>query len=71
LALVGKMLKKKVVSPLASGYCPELDALPELDEKRSSYYASLMGVLRWTIELGRIDISVEVGLLLRFQVCVP
>jgi hypothetical protein len=67
LSYVGKQLKKKVVSPLASGYRPELDATPELDERKASYYASLMGVLRWIIELGRIDIIVEVGLLARFQ----
>jgi hypothetical protein len=69
MALVGQVLKKKVVSLLALGYCPELDASPELDEKQSSYYASLTGVLRWIIELGRIDIIVEVGLLSRFQAC--
>jgi len=69
LALVGKCLKKKVYSPLASGYRPEFDASPELDATRASYYASLMGVLRWCIELGRVDIIVEVGLLARFQAC--
>jgi len=30
---------------------------------------SLMGVLRWCIELGSVDIIVEVGLLARFQAC--
>ena len=65
----GQQLKKKVVSPLASGYRPELDGSPELDDDRASYYGSLMGVLRWIIELGRIDIMVETGLLARFQAC--
>jgi hypothetical protein len=69
LGYVGQALKKKVVSPIASGYRPELDASPELNEQRASYYASLMGVLRWVIELGRVDIIVEVGLLSRFQAC--
>jgi len=69
LSFVGKQLKKKVVSPFASNYRPELDATPELDEQRAGYYASLTGVLRWCIELGRIDIIVEVGLLARFQAC--
>jgi Reverse transcriptase (RNA-dependent DNA polymerase) len=32
LAQVGESLKKKVVSPLAAGYRPELDSTPELDE---------------------------------------
>jgi hypothetical protein len=67
LTQVGKQLTKKVISPLASGYRPELDALPELNEKRASYFASLMGVLPWCIELGRIDIIVEVNLLSWFQ----
>jgi hypothetical protein len=67
LLRVGKELKKKVTTPLATDYRPELDATPELDERRASYFASLMGVLRWIIELGRIDIIVEVGLLSRFQ----
>jgi hypothetical protein len=69
LAKVGKQLKRKVVSPLASGYRPKLDALPELDKNRASYFASLMGVLRWCIDLGRINIIVEVNLLARFQAC--
>jgi Reverse transcriptase (RNA-dependent DNA polymerase) len=69
LELAGQSLKKKVLTLLASGYRPELDGSPELDERRSSYYASLMGVLRWCIELGRIDIIVEAGLLSRFQAC--
>jgi hypothetical protein len=63
------MLKKNVSSPLASGYRLELDGTPEVNDKLSSYYSSLMGILRWCIELGRIDIVVEVGLLARFQAC--
>ena len=69
LGFVGKQLKSKASSPLASGYRPELDSTPELDELRASYYGSLMGVLRWCIELGRIDIVVEVGMLSHFQAC--
>jgi len=69
LTLVGKCLKKKVYSPLASGYHPEFDALPELDDTHASYYASLMGVLRWCIELRHVDIIVKVGLLAHFQAC--
>ena len=36
----GKQLKKSIKSPLTSGYRPEFDATPELDEVRSSYYWS-------------------------------
>jgi hypothetical protein len=69
LAKVGKQLKRKVVLPLALGYRPKLDALPELDKNRASYFTSLMGVLCWCIKLGRIDIIVEVNLLAHFQAC--
>ena len=67
LALVGKSLKRKAISPMASGYRPELDSSPYLNADRASYFMSLMGILRWAIELGRIDIMVEAGLLSRFQ----
>jgi hypothetical protein len=67
LEKAGKQLKKKVVSPLASGYRPKLDASPELNKNQAIYFASLMGVLRWIIELGQIDIVVKVNLLARFQ----
>ena len=67
LALVGKSLKRKAPTPMASGYRPEVDSSPYLDPDRASYFMSLMGILRWAIELGRIDIMVEAGLLSRFQ----
>ena len=41
---------------------------PELNDVEASYYMSLMGVLRWILELGRIDVMVvETGLLARIQ----
>ena len=67
LALVGKSLKRKASTPMASGYRPEVDSSSYLDPNRASYFMSLMGILRWAIELGRIDIMVEAGLLSRFQ----
>ena len=45
------------------GYRPELDVSPLLDEDQANYYASLIGVLRWAVELGRIDIHIDVSLL--------
>jgi hypothetical protein len=67
LHYVNKELKKKVTSPMASGYRPELDDTPYLNVERASYFMSLMGILRWAIELGCINIMVEAGLLSRFQ----
>ena len=33
----------------------------ELDPKRAQYYQSLIGVLHWIVELGRIDVMTEVS----------
>ena len=51
---------------MSQGYRPESDTTPELDAKRANYFQGLIGVLRWICELGRIDILVDVAMLLRF-----
>lgn len=61
-------LKTKVSTPFAHGYRPEVDVTPELDPKRANYYQGLIGVLRWIVELGRIDIVLPVSLLSRHMV---
>ena len=50
-------------TPLGSNYRPELDLTPELDSTDSSYYQSLIGILRWMVELGRVDICLEVSMM--------
>ena len=49
--------------PLSSSYCPELDVSPELGPAKASYYMSLIGVLCWIVELGRVDICLEVSMM--------
>jgi hypothetical protein len=44
-------------------YEPELDESTRLDPDAASYFQSIIGVLRWMVELGRIDIATEVSLL--------
>ena len=63
---VGQSLSNKVSTPLAADYRPELDVTPELDPRRANYYQGLIGVLRWIVELGRIDIIVPIALLNRY-----
>ena len=48
---------------MTSGYCPEIDITPELGEADTEYFHSLIGVLRWIVELGRVDINVEASML--------
>jgi hypothetical protein len=59
----GKALVGKPKTPIQNGYRPELDTSPLLDDDQANYYQSLIGVLRWAVELGRIDIHVYVALL--------
>ena len=56
-------LPTKANSPLSPNYRPELDVSQELDAAKSSYFQSLIGILRWIVELGRINITCEVSLL--------
>jgi hypothetical protein len=68
LSKVNECLPMRVMTPLSQGYQPELDQSRELDSKCGQYYQSLIGVLRWICELGRIDIMVAVPMLSRFVV---
>ena len=36
---------------------------PELGEKDASHFHSLIGVIRWIVELGRVDLDVEVSMM--------
>jgi hypothetical protein len=59
----GKYLKTKASSVLPSGYRPELDTSAYCNDEDSNYYQQQIGVLRWAVELGRIDIFTEVSML--------
>lgn len=59
----GSHLMKKADTPMRTSYRPMLDVSPELGPEESSYYMSLIGILRWMVELGRVDICLEVSLL--------
>jgi hypothetical protein len=54
---------RKAETPIQTSYCPELDVTPELDPPTAEYYQSLIGVLRWCVELGRVDICLEVSMM--------
>ena len=46
--------------PYPQDYMPELDIMNELDAYGISRYHKFIGMLRWEIELGCIDINTEV-----------
>ncbi len=57
------VLPTQAANPFVMGYEPELDETPALDPDRASYFQSIIGVMHWMCEIGRIDIATEVLLL--------
>jgi hypothetical protein len=49
-------LPQRADNPFPYNYYPELDLSEPLDPECSSFYQHLIGVTRWMVELGRIDI---------------
>ena len=44
-------------------YYPEIDISEELGAQEASYLQSLIGILRWMVELGRVDICTETSMM--------
>jgi hypothetical protein len=47
-------------------YRPELDTTEECNDQQANYYQNLIGILRWIVELGRVDIHHEVAVLSQY-----
>ena len=63
----GLNLPNRVDTPMMSNYYPELDGTPELDSMDITFFQELIGMLRWSIEIGRVDVYTEVSLLSAYQ----
>ena len=48
-------LRKNTNSPLPGNYRPECASTPECGPENATLYASLIGMLQWLVELGKID----------------
>ena len=53
--------------PVPTNYHPELDQTAMLDDDDKQLYQSYIGILRWAVELGRIDIAHSAGVMARFS----
>ena len=60
-AYPGRTFARRASAPMPHGYEPELDVSPELDVDAAAFYQSQIGVLRWCVEMGHIDIITEVS----------
>jgi hypothetical protein len=56
-------LPNRAETPMQTSYRPKLDVTNELEPTDASYYQSLIGMLRWIVELGRVDICLECSIL--------
>ena len=54
---------KKAENPFKMGYDQELDTRLELEPDAASYYRTIIGILRWMIELRRVHKITKVSLL--------
>jgi hypothetical protein len=59
----GMKIPARASTPLSPNYRPELDLTKVLIGSDLAYYQSLIGVLRWAVELGRVDICLEVSMM--------
>jgi hypothetical protein len=63
-------LKKKASAPFETTYRADIDESPVLGPEMANYFQSQIGILRWCVELGRIDIITKVPMLSTF-LCMP
>jgi hypothetical protein len=65
-----RKLKKKASAPYEATYRDEIDESPVLGPEMANYSQSQIGILRWCVELGQIDIITGVSMLSTF-LCMP
>ena len=69
--LMGIKLDRKAKSPKNPfsniKYRPELDVSVQCTTNEHQFYQQLIGMARWAIELGRLDINVEISILSRYM----
>ena len=61
-----KVIPKRCSTPLSYNYHPSEDQTPELDVNDIQTYQEFIGMLRWAVELGRVDILLEVALMSQY-----
>ena len=63
----GLKFNNRCHTPIQQGYRPELEQSQELDEDGITFFQECIGMLRWAIELGRVDIYHEISILSSYQ----
>src|SRR5687767_7161995 len=68
LELSGKRLPTHCVTPMSSGYRPEMVISLELNGQMVTYYQEQVGMLQWAVELGWVDLLAPCTLLSTYLV---
>ena len=55
-------MSSKAETPMTTLYHPEFDVIPDMDPIMVVYCMSLIGMLRWMVEFGRVDICLEISM---------
>ena len=63
LAKQGAKLPARANTPLSSNYSSKIDVTDKLEPLEASNFQSLIGLLRWMVELGEVDICCEVSMM--------
>ena len=56
-------MPNKAETPLTTTYRPELNISRELNVADAANHQSLIGISRWIVELGRVDVCLEVSMM--------
>ena len=59
----GRKFNNKREDAMKGNYRPEIDISEELGDKLATQYQQMIGILRWSVELGRIDSITKVSFL--------
>ena len=62
LSRKGLRIPSKCDLPIRHGYKPEIDCTAEIKADGLQFYQEMIGSLRWAVEIGRVDILLEVAL---------
>ena len=63
----GRRLCTNARAPISYNYKPKLDGTTGLKGEDITYYQELISIMRWSTEIGRVDILHEVSLLYLYQ----
>ena len=63
----GLELNDCAVTPMAMVYQPQIDSYPYLDQDGITTFQELIGIIRWAVEIKKVDILTEISMLSSYQ----